>query len=978
MPGHANDRNLLFGILAQQMDFISRDALIDALHFWVQHKHRTLGDILLERQALRPDTHALLEALVDRHLALHDNDAGKSLAALSSAASLQRDLGQVADPDVQASLAHVTAGPGRPQEASTILGQSVGDETSRGRRFRILRPHARGGLGEVFVARDEELNREVALKEIQDRHADRPEHRTRFLLEAEITGGLEHPGIVPVYGLGTYADGRPFYAMRFIRGDSLKDVIARFHRDAPGRARRAYTLELRGLLGRFIDVCQAIQYAHDRGVLHRDLKPGNIMLGKYGETLVVDWGLAKPQGVKETRAGEPVLQPASASGSVETMAGSALGTPAYMSPEQAAGRLDQLGPASDIYSLGATLYALLTGQAPVEDSAVTEQRRADLGKVLHKVQRGDIPRPRQVKPDIDPALEAICLKAMALNPADRYAAPRALADDLEHWLADEPVGAWREPWTARVRRWVGRHRTLVTGAAAALLVGVLSLAAVNVLLAQANDVIQAKNDELTRANERIQAQNVAIKQEVVEKEKQRQLAEVRLKQSVEAVGLFADDARVYCEDALVPGDSRKELFLVLIDHLEKQAEQPSVEAAVDAHRIKAWMYHHLARVYSDLLQIEKSRAAVEKGLQATEEWLRLAPKEEHPHARSHRAGLLFLMGNYYAMHGKAKAQQAQDYYRQALAERRELLGQLAVDRFTRGKSITELADSLDAVKEFDESLRLREQAYQQTGNFDHFNNWCWTCYKAVEHAPTYEQKKAYLTKVDVMSAALHRQKPHNRPVLTRWARALRELGDLELDHKKVAEALAAYRQYAVVTRKLATGKDLLLAQQLNARAWYQLARIESLQGKNDDARKHFEHSLVSREQLLLDYPDNAQDAHLKLDKCFSLVGLGRHAESARLAKETTQWLFFDASVQYRLACVYAQSIPAVAEARRPQALTAADEQLQGEYRDLALRHLRHALQRGYQSFFLVRTDADLDPIRGDQRFQEILDEYNKK
>ncbi len=244
---------------------------------------------------------------------------------------------------------------------------AVGAATSDGQRFRVLRPHASGGLGAVFVALDGELHREVALKQILDRFADDPTSRQRFLLEAEITGGLEHPGVVAVYGLGTYADGRPYYAMRYIRGDSLKEAIDLFHGDEGLKAdagRRS--LEFRKLPRRFLDVCNAIDYAHSRGVIHRDIKPANIILGRHGETLVIDWGLAKAVGRDDPTVGEQTLTPSSSGGSSETVPGSALGTPAYMSPEQAAGDLDRLGPRSDVYSLGATLYCLLIGKPPFE------------------------------------------------------------------------------------------------------------------------------------------------------------------------------------------------------------------------------------------------------------------------------------------------------------------------------------------------------------------------------------------------------------------------------------------------------------------------------------------------------------------------------------------------------------------------------------------------------------------------------------
>src|SRR4051794_4467559 len=465
MAAIAADRDLLFGLLALQNGLINQVQLVAAFQAWTLDKARALADHLVARGDLDADDRSAVEVLVTRHLKKHGGDVERSLAAIPAGRSTRESLAGIGDLDLGGTLAHVASAPTEHEDTDRTTSYTAGAATSGDQRFRILRPHAHGGLGAVFVAMDSELHREVALKRILDRHADDPTSRQRFLLEAEVTGGLEHPGIVPVYGLGTYGDGRPFYAMRFIKGDSLKEAIEHFHADDslkndPGRR----SLELRRLLRRFTDVCNAIEYAHSRGVLHRDIKPGNIIVGKHGETLVVDWGLAKAQGRADAKSSkERPLVLSSASGSAETLLGSALGTPAYMSPEQARGDLDRLGLRSDVYSLGATLYCLLTGRPPVEGD--------DVGAVLRAVQRGEFPPPRQLDPALDPALEAVCLKAMALRPEDRYPTARALADDVERWTADEPVSAYREPPARRARRWARRNRTAVTAATVALVAG---------------------------------------------------------------------------------------------------------------------------------------------------------------------------------------------------------------------------------------------------------------------------------------------------------------------------------------------------------------------------------------------------------------------------------------------------------------------------------------------------------------------------
>ncbi|HEV3262172.1 MAG TPA: protein kinase, partial [Gemmataceae bacterium] len=283
--------------------------------------------------------------------------------------------------------------------------------------------------------------------------------------EARITGRLQHPGIVPVYELvpgtpgpdGGPSGEAPFYTMRFVQGRTLADAARAYHEKRAAGTSGA--LDLAALLNAFISVCNTVAYAHSRGVIHRDLKGQNVVLGDFGEVMVLDWGFAKELSDPDN-----------------TLGGQVLGTPAYMAPEQAAGRLDLIDERTDVYGLGAILYEILTGRQPFTG--------VDTQEVLRKARAEEPPRPDAVCPGVAPALAAVCQRALAHDPTGRYASAAELGSEIQRWLADEPVMAYREPVPARLRRFARRHKPAVTALAVLLATGMTALVLSTFLLQQ--------------------------------------------------------------------------------------------------------------------------------------------------------------------------------------------------------------------------------------------------------------------------------------------------------------------------------------------------------------------------------------------------------------------------------------------------------------------------------------------------------------
>lgn len=451
------DRNLLFSVFAVQLKGVAPALLMEAAAAWTTDPSISVGQRLVEKGVLSEEDKTLIERLVNEAVHAHGGNATRALDSFGGEEHIRRSLsGELDTSELDAmdtapmtSFAYFT---GRDAEITGV-------EESPG-RYTLISHHAKGGMGRVLLVHDEFLGRNIALKELlpgptDSAATDKPSPMrhtasmvARFLQEARVTGQLEHPAIVPVYELGRREDGTLYYTMKLVRGKTLLQAL-----------RDCKTLQDRlALLPNFMDLCQAIAYAHSRAVIHRDIKPANVMLGQFGETVVLDWGLAKVRDAQDIHLEDientlHFLELEQDDALPKTAYGRALGTPHYMPPEQAEGRVDAIDERSDVYSLGAVLYEILTGTTPYTGKGT----RDILDKVINA-----LPVPvLKAAADVPPPLAMICEKALQKEPERRYQSAGELAEDIQRFVAGSLVRAYRYSLREIISHYYRNHRGVI-------------------------------------------------------------------------------------------------------------------------------------------------------------------------------------------------------------------------------------------------------------------------------------------------------------------------------------------------------------------------------------------------------------------------------------------------------------------------------------------------------------------------------------
>ncbi len=898
------ERDLLFGVVAFQSGAVDADYLAETCANWVAQPTQPLADLLVDRGRMTDEQRIEVERAVARELATHGGDPKTALEATMDGRSLEviRDAA-VARGALEFRLEPSAERRPDARDLKVVGVLSPGENESR-ERYTLTHLHAKGGMGRVWLARDGALGRQIALKDLRPDQADNSVLCSRFLYEAKITAQLEHPGIVPVYEVG---QGEvPYYTMRFVKGRNLSEAIRAYHKKRT--AGEADSVDLVALLSSFVGVCHAVAYAHSRGVIHRDLKGQNVVLGDFGEVIVLDWGLAKRIGPDQVDSDSPraatadgapaapgpaaatdltldagsddttlppesestdpgtnglaypgatafaesengsmktVDQDANASasgfsastgrkpaaresgaGPEGTMLGQLLGTPSYMAPEQARGEHDRVNERTDIYGLGAILYELLTGAPPFVAPQTAE--------IIRKVCNETPTPPREIVPQIGPAIEAVCLKALCKDQAGRYATATELAHEVQRYVADEPVSAYQEPWTSRLLRWARRHKVAVSTAAGLLATTTVALAVSAALIARERNEAEAQGQQAREA--------VNLLTQVADISFDEQLDPLQKK--------FLEKALAYYENftSRAAGDSS-----VRLEHGRAYQQMGDIQRKLGRLADSERSYRHSLDLFKPLAARSGAVRDVKQSLART------------------RA----LLGDLLVARG-GDTEQADVLYRQALESQRELAdaridpAAKSEDRLRLGQTLRSQADLLrlqggfrKALPVYDEAVAELAQAHDADGANPEIraeralaiDRRGWVHRELGDMAAAERDFRQALDLLDKLVAEFPTV-PRHREVL---AKACNSLGVLEKDTGRINDAEVHLGRQVPLARRLAEDfPDRPEYRSILGRALTSLGTVLLQQGRATDALPVLREAIALNSAIAAQSPDDAQ------------------------------------------------------------------------------------------------------------------------
>jgi serine/threonine-protein kinase len=956
------DRNLLCAVLALRERLISRDQFIEVCTEWTERRPIAMSELLVNHGWIGRDLRGALEAKLDRGIAGLPDTASKTRVVPEQTLVRPAEEGPVGGTLVAPSATGLDHGPHTTQAdppdgpgetlvrevlpetqpglaagthdlQTTLAGLPTGADfvrvgelgaqfrpSAQSTRYTLTRVHGEGALGKVWLARDSDLNREVALKEIRSDHAANPHTIRRFVREAQVTGQLQHPNIVPVYELARRRqDDQPFYTMKLVQGRTLLGLIAAYHR--PQVQAPPDQLDLQKLLSAFVAVCQAIGYAHSRGVVHRDLKPENIVVGDFEEVIVLDWGIAKLVNQPDDAGDLPPVK-VSGEGSATATRG-VLGTPAYMAPEQADARQDLIDARTDIYGLGAILFDILTGQPPHDGTSLTD--------LIMRIRMHATPRARRVNPSVPPALDAICAKAMAKERAERYAKATDLAEDVRRWMADEPVSAYRDPFPTRALRWARRHKTGVTAAAVLLATTLIGLSAGilavdrerrktdqerKLAVAYLGIASGAAEDMLSKVGDVDLAevpQMELVRKDLLERARgsYARLLEQRLSQDPRMRGLHARALVRLADVETLLNHSRaaEATYGRALGELNRLVHQFPKDAAFQRDLARA--YHGQALVLKQEDQFRRSEESFRTAIRLHERLVAQSPRDPDSRqalleSRYHLAALL-------ARSSRRRDQREAETYQQAIADQRTLVRedkgrperQIQLGRYRNNLGILlKRLDDLDgAAKEFEEAIALEDLIVQKAPSLSGAR---WMRARSSGNAGTVLLELARKASIQdevvrLRSVAVGRfegamndldalvaEYPSIPQYKQELARICSDLGELFDRARNPAEAAKFYQRVAALTGELATRyPDVPEYRYKHADAQFRQAALQ-LEADPKVARAARRAALAKQRALVQDHPDvieYADSYYENLAREAGLLSTRAPAEARRDAEE---------------------------------------------------------------------------------------------